>query len=87
MVVEDSEKNALLDTIEDLVQQFAGSPDGDPTLYDSMALSALADAMQVLADNGRMTIVSRTGRRVFARSVRGTEIDQVRDKPHCMIST
>jgi hypothetical protein len=49
MSVEDSEKNALLDTIEDLVQQFAGSPDGDATLYDSMALSALADAMQVLA--------------------------------------
>jgi len=57
----------MLSIIDELVMQFADSP--QPNVLDSMAISALADAMHVLAANGWYRIMSQAGRRVFAERV------------------
>ena len=57
----------MLSIIDELVVQFAASPQTD--LLDSMGFSVLADAMHVLSANGWYRIVDRAGRRVFAERV------------------
>jgi hypothetical protein len=56
----------LLDTIEDLVQQATYGEDG---VLDSMALSAYADGMRLLASYGRLRIKEEEGRRVIGEWV------------------
>jgi hypothetical protein len=64
--------NEMLVALDDLVVQFGGSaPDdqGQPTLFDSMAISALAEAMRILAANGWYRIIRESGRRVIAERI------------------
>ena len=53
----------LLDTLADVIGQACDGPDG---VLDSMALSAYADGLWVLADFGRVHITEARGRRVIA---------------------
>jgi hypothetical protein len=62
----------ILTSLDALVVQFSGSaPDdhGQPALFDSMAISALADAMRILAANGWYRIARESGRRVIAERI------------------
>lgn len=63
------ERNELLDTISDTLAQACGQRDGT---LDSLALTAYADAMKLLARYGRLTIDAESGRRVIARFANGT---------------
>ena len=60
----------LLDVLEDVISQACGAcgPGGQGNL-DSMALSAYADGIRVLAAHGRVRITSEGGRRVIAEWV------------------
>lgn len=53
----ENDREALVDMIEDLVQQSCGD--------DSAAITAYAAAMRLLAAEGRCKIVSECGRRVI----------------------
>jgi len=58
----------LLDTLADVIQQACYlERDGD---LDSMALSAYADGIRLLAEHGRVEIIDEAGRRVIAKWVR-----------------
>jgi len=59
----------LLDTLYDVITQACLLPAGS---YDSMALSAYADGIRVLAKAGRLVIVKDDGRRVIAERVTPT---------------
>jgi hypothetical protein len=62
----------ILASLDALVVQFSGSApvdNGQPALFDSMGISALADAMRILAANGWYRIVRESGRRVIAERV------------------
>lgn len=60
-------EDELLDCIQSLVCQFATiTEDG---LYDSMSISAISEAMHLLAVNGRMVIEKQCGRRVLAKMI------------------
>lgn len=61
-----SEVDIILDTLADVIGQ-ACSCDGE---LDSMALSAYADGLRLLAKYGRVKIVSEYGRRVIAEWVK-----------------
>lgn len=66
----DRERNALLDALEDVVNQACSNPhDGKDPELDSMALSAYAHGMRTLAKYGWMEIISEYGRRVIAQRV------------------
>lgn len=54
----------LIDALLDCVNQSCRQPDGT---LDSMALTAYADALRVLAALGEVTIVAEHGRRVIAK--------------------
>jgi hypothetical protein len=53
----------LLETLADVINQACSGPDGE---LDSMALSAYADGLRVLAEHGRVRITHEAGRRVIA---------------------
>lgn len=53
----------LLDALEDVINQACTDSDGE---LDSMALTAYADAMRLLADYGRIEVTADRGRRVIA---------------------
>lgn len=59
--------NELLDILEDVLSQacLTDAEDGS-RLFDSMAISAYADGLRVLAEHGRVDIVNEYGRRVIA---------------------
>jgi hypothetical protein len=61
-------EQALVDTIENMVLQSCLRTDG---LIDSMAITAYAEAMDILADYGKIEITSSCGRRVIARRREG----------------
>lgn len=54
----------LLEALEDVVNQACYIPSGD--IYDSMAISAYAFGMRVLAEHGILEIEEEHGRRVIA---------------------
>lgn len=54
-----------LDALEDVIQQASYSP-RKGGVYDSLALSAYADAIRLLAKHGRLVIIADRGRRVIA---------------------
>lgn len=60
-----------LDVIADLVKQFSIGPQddfhNDKSLYDSTSISAMADAMRLLAKHGLFEITAESGRRVIGR--------------------
>lgn len=58
----------LLDALQDMVDQ--NCYDDASNTYDSMALSAHAHALRVLAEHGRVAITHEVGRRVIAHPVR-----------------
>lgn len=58
----------LLDALEDIVNQACGVS-GSDTL-DSMAITAYASAIQLLAEYGRVKIQTEAGRRVIAEWVK-----------------
>lgn len=61
----EAERIELLDAVEDAVlQSCATELEG---VFDSMAISSLADAMRLLAKHGRLVIETEVGRRVIAR--------------------
>jgi len=62
------ERDELLDALCDLVDQHCTYDNADG--LDSMALSADADALRLLAKHGRVTITSEHGRRVLGRWVK-----------------
>lgn len=83
IVVELQTQNAeLLETLADVINQACSNPrtrwfdangalvEGPEEELDSMALSAYADAMRLLADHGRLVIIDQAGRRVIAKWVR-----------------
>jgi hypothetical protein len=55
----------VLETLADVINQ-ACLQDDDETL-DSMAVSAYADGLRVLADFNRVEIITQAGRRVIAK--------------------
>ena len=54
----------MLEALEDMVNQHCSIENGE---LDSMALSANADAMRLLAKHNRIVITSEYGRRVIAK--------------------
>jgi len=56
---------ALEEALLDMVYQHCSCGSDDPKL-DSMALSANADAMRLLAEYGKLTITTEVGRRILA---------------------
>ena len=56
----------LLDMLADVIGQACYRDGG---LLDSMAISAYADALRLLAEYGRVEIIKDVGRRVIARWV------------------
>lgn len=61
------ETGVLLDALDDMCRQFChkDKPDGaEPGLTDSGAISALADALNILAERGRFRIVRGFGRMI-----------------------
>lgn len=57
----------LLEALEDMVNQHCTvNTDVGPSYLDSMALSANADAMRLLAKHNRIVIKNEYGRRVIA---------------------
>lgn len=65
-----TEIEELLDTLENVISQACGAcgPGGQGNL-DSMALSAYAEGIRVLAAHGRVRIIEEVGRRVIAEWV------------------
>lgn len=62
-----SETDELLDTLENVLSQACLTDDDEGNhIFDSMALSAYADGLRVLAEHGRVDIVNEYGRRVIA---------------------
>jgi hypothetical protein len=59
-----TERDALRDALMEAVQQACYHKDGE---VDSMALSAYADALRLLATAGLFTITHEVGRRVIGR--------------------
>ena len=53
--------------LEDMVNQHCTVENKGQTYLDSMALSANADAMRLLAKHNRIVITSEYGRRVIAK--------------------
>ena len=62
---EQAKVERLIDALEDMVAQHCGISDDDGEL-DSMALSANAYAMRVLAEHGSIQILREGGRRIIA---------------------
>lgn len=58
-------RDEILDALESMVHQHCG--DTEDGAIDSLALSANAEAMHVLAKYGRLDIEVECGRRVIAR--------------------
>jgi hypothetical protein len=59
----------LLEALEDMVNQHCTTTNtkGEIPHLDSMALSANADAMRILAKHNKIVIESQYGRRIIAR--------------------
>ena len=57
----------LEDALMDVIQQACWRDDVTPPSLDSMALSANADAMRLLARRGRLVIEKEYGRRVIGK--------------------
>jgi hypothetical protein len=58
--------NEALDALEDVISQACYGSGADDE-FDSMALSAYADGLRLLAEHGRVVIVREYGRRVIAK--------------------
>jgi len=63
----------LLDTLADVIQQACSGPGDRWQSLDSMALSAYADGIRLLAEHGRVEVIDEAGRRVIAKWVRSDE--------------
>ena len=66
--VRTSDLEEVLDVLEDVVNQACLAGDN---LVDSMALTAYADAMRLLARHGRLDVEDEDGRRVIGRWTAG----------------
>lgn len=60
-----AELAVTLDALEDVIQQACYSP-RQGGVYDSLALSAYADAIRLLAKHGRLVIIADSNRRAIA---------------------
>lgn len=65
-----SEMGELLDALEDVL--FQACWDSLEEVLDSMALTAYANGMRLLAEYGRIEIVNEYGRRVIAKPIERT---------------
>lgn len=68
-----SDTGELLDVLEHCLNQACGSVDDTGIEYDSMALSAYAEGLRLLAQHGRVTITHEAGRRVIAEPIPDSE--------------
>jgi len=66
--VETEKEKELLETLEDVINQACGRSRDD--CIDSMALTAYAGAMRLLAKYGRIKIINDVGRRVIGEWVK-----------------
>lgn len=60
----------LLDALGDMVHQHCTVQNNKGSVLDSMALSANADAMRLLAKYNRIAIDSQCGRRIIAHWIK-----------------
>jgi hypothetical protein len=68
----------LLDALDDVLAQACLMPDGT---LDSMALSAYADGLELLAEHGRVVIIQQNGRRVIAKRPGAIRCQHCKDDP------
>lgn len=62
-IAREQEREELLDTLVNVLDQACSTPRDE--VIDSMALSAYADGLRLLARYGRFTITDQAGRRVI----------------------
>lgn len=67
-IAETEKEKELLNALEDMVNQACGISHSDA--LDSMALTAYANAMRLLAEYGRIKIKREYGRRVIGKWVK-----------------
>jgi hypothetical protein len=68
----------LLDALDDVLAQACLTDDGT---LDSMALSAYADGLHLLAEHGRVVIIQQNGRRVIAKQSGTIHCQHCKDDP------
>ena len=59
----------LLDALEDVLIQACRRQENGGEILDSLTIRAYANALRILAEYGRVIILSRTGERILARPV------------------
>lgn len=71
------EVEELLDTLECVIAQACQVTENEETFLDSMALSAYAEGMRLLAKHDRLVIDNAYGRRVIGHWPPATEKENV----------